>query len=158
MKYNYLFAVAGSLDIEIPMKCKFVYNKPAMKNYYIIIACLLLQLLKQVLFLLLYQAYFHVKKPMEQAFQLYGPSKLAGILFRKEILNPVHYYIMGTLKDVSESYQSSVLYEMLTLDIEITSKYQKFRDLVKKDTSLEHISSIITDIGKGIKQHELVLY
>ena len=86
---------------------------------------------------------------MEQAFQLYGPTKLAGILFRKKILNPVHYYIMATLKEASETYQSLVLYEMLTIDFENTLKYQTFQNFVKNDTSLEHISSMLTDIGKS---------
>ena len=79
---------------------------------------------------------------------LYGPSKLAGILFRNKILHPVHYYIMGTLKESSESYKSSVLYEMLTIDFKTTMKYQTFQNLVKNDTSLQHISSMLTDIGK----------
>ena len=86
---------------------------------------------------------------MEQAFQLYGPIKLAGILFRKKILHPVHYHIIGTLKEASESYQSSVLYEILTIDFVNTMKYQAFQKFVKKDTSLQHISSILTDIGKS---------
>ena len=89
-----------------------------------------------------------MKKIMEQTFENYGPTKLADILFKNNILNPVHYYIMRTLKDVKESYQSLVLYEMLIIDFQIPSQYLKFKNLVKMESSLIHISSVLTHVGK----------
>ena len=73
---------------------------------------------------------------------------MADILLKKEILNPVHYYIIGTLKDVSISYQSSVLYKMVNVEFENSMKYQKFKAFVKTESSLKLISSLLTDLGK----------
>ena len=100
---------------------------------------------------------------MELVFEKYGPIKLADILYRKEILNPLHYDIIVSLKKVSLSYRSSVLYKMLNSEfessskyqnfnffvkMESSSKYQKFNVIVKKESSLKLISALVSDIGK----------
>ena len=85
---------------------------------------------------------------MEQVFRIHGPMKIADVLFRKKILNPMHYYIIGTLKEVSLSYLSNVLCKMLNLEFESSSKYQKFKTFVKAESSLNILSSLMTNVGK----------
>ena len=85
---------------------------------------------------------------MEQVFRIHGPMKIADVLFRKKILNPMHYYIIGTLKEASLSYLSKVLCKMLNLEFESSSKYQKFKTFVKAESSFNLLSSLISDVGK----------
>ena len=89
-----------------------------------------------------------MKKKIEKAMQLYGPIKLANVLFRKGILNPVHNYILRTLKHVSVSYQSSVLFEMLQVEFEYLNTYQDFKKFVENDTSLKHLHTKMGYVGK----------
>ena len=80
--------------------------------------------------------------------EAYGPGKLASNLTNNGILCPNHYYILRTLKKVSVSYQSSVLFELLKEDLEYLPKYEKFKQLLRSDKSLMHIYSEVSDIGK----------
>ena len=91
-----------------------------------------------------------MQKPMEEAFILYGPIKLAEILMTKKILNLFHYYIIRSLKEASISYLASVLYRMLAIELEMPAIYHDFIDFVKTESSLKFISSVLNDVGKCI--------
>ena len=86
--------------------------------------------------------------------KLYGPMKLAYILFQNRILSPIHSYILRKYKQASISYQSSVLYDLLQTDFEDIDRYMKFKYFMKKEQSLRHLHSKIWYIGK-IKSNRL---
>ena len=77
----------------------------------------------------------------------YKPTIIAYILFKKNVLGRVHYYIVTTLSNVSASYQSSVLLELLKVDVVYSRNYRKLVQLVKIEHFLRHIYSTWSDIG-----------
>ena len=79
--------------------------------------------------------------------QIYKPAKMALYLLKKNMLSPVHYYILTTLNNVSVSYQSSVLLELLQIDIVYSRNYRKLIQLVETEKFLRHIYSMRSDIG-----------
>ena len=109
------------------------------------------------MFGILYEGHHHIQKNMEQVFRIHGPMKIADILFRKAILNPMHYYIITTLKEASLSYLSKVLCKMLNLEFESSSKYQKFKTFVKAESSLDHLNSLMSDVGKCNARAKLLI-
>ena len=82
------------------------------------------------------------------AMQKNKPTKIAYILLKNKILSRVNYHILTTLKNVSSSYQSSVLLELLKRDIQYLPKYRELIQLVKTKKSLRHVFySTRSDIG-----------
>ena len=76
------------------------------------------------------------------AMQKYKPIAIAYFLTKKNMFSPMHYYILTTLKNVSFSYQSSVMLELLKRDVENSEdKYHNLVKLVKTEKILRHIHS-----------------
>ena len=82
------------------------------------------------------------------AFKKYLPNQIALFLLKKDVLSPMHYHILTTLQNVSVSYQSSVLLEMLKQDVEYLQNYRELIQLVITEKYLlRHIYSTWNDIG-----------
>ena len=92
--------------------------------------------------------YSHVRKSIEMAYQKYGPTTLAYVLVMKGIFSPLHYFILKTLNRASISYQSSIMYELFGLQLEYLPIYQSFKEFMKTEPYLKHISSKMSDLGK----------
>ena len=100
------------------------------------------------------QGYLNVQGKLVKAIQIYGPRKMAYTLFKKRLLCQIHYNIMSTLKKVSISYQSSILVQLLKVDLEYLPKYQKFKQFVRTEKFLMHMYSKMSKIG-NLVQHAL---
>ena len=98
--------------------------------------------------------YLKVQKELVQTIETYGPSKLAFNLMKNRILCPIHYYIITTLKKVSASYQSSVLFELLKEDLDYLTRYEEFKQFVRTEKSLMHIYSKMSNIGKLVQSYD----
>ena len=107
-----------------------------------------------LIYFLCVQGYIYLQGKLVKAIQIYGPRKMAYTLFKKRLLCRIHYYIMRTLTKVSISNQSSILVQLLKVDLEYLPKYQKFKQFVRTEKFLMHMYSKMSEIGNLI-QHSL---
>jgi len=77
-----------------------------------------------------------------------GPLNVAGKLKQLKILNPISYYILNTLNNVSTSYQASVLYDLLIEDLENLNNHTTFKKYFKEEVLLGNIYKELEHNGK----------
>ena len=90
------------------------------------------------------------RKVLEPFFISYGPLLFSKTLESAGILNRISNYIMTTLKDISISYQSSVLYDLLMKDLANLNKQKAFIIFLRKEGMLKDIYKEMKVNGKII--------
>ena len=82
------------------------------------------------------------------AMQKYNPIEMSNFLLKNNMLSPMHYYILTTIKNASLSYQCSVMLELLKRDVDEPNKYRNLVQIVKTKKFLRLIHSRFrSDIG-----------
>ena len=85
---------------------------------------------------------------LKECITLYGPYKMAKILYSLDILNSTRFSILSNLK-LSKVHLASVLVDQLLQAMKERKKYVAFLDLLKREPSLVHVYYKMSFLSKS---------